>query len=358
MVGEAEIDAARQRLLASGIFADVTVEAVATRNGASSVGDVDLLVTIDEKWTLLAFPFFSTGGGETRGGVFLLESNLLGFNKQLIGAGIIGTNGFSGFMGFIDPAVRQSKVRASFTVAHSNDTLETTLPDGTPVRSYERTRSAAAAGIGYQFTERFEVGTTAQFSGMETNYLSGEYQSIPYRTLYLQSLETRYRRTRIEGPLTYGTQAAARLSTSFDDRANLARVNAEYAWRAWNSHRMRIMVTAGVADVPVEMEEELSGRDLFRTLPPDAITAADFGAGALFWDIPLYSASWGAVVGTVFGEYGAYQADAVDRTFYGGPGAGVRVYLKQIALPAVGLDVGYNVYTNRFAAGFAIGLRP
>jgi hypothetical protein len=83
----ATVQSVTDALVDSDLFAEVVVSAIPVEDGA------ELVVTVDEKWTIVPIPFVSTNGSSFDGGLILLESNLFGRNKQLISAGFAGSGG-------------------------------------------------------------------------------------------------------------------------------------------------------------------------------------------------------------------------------------------------------------------------
>lgn len=353
VVTEYVIEEVRQRLLTSGLFAEVWIETLPPTAEA-----VIVRITVEEKWTLLALPFFLTSGPDTRGGLFLVESNLFGLNQQLAGAAIIGTTGSNGFIGYVNPNVANSGVRIGLSVVHANNVITTTLPNGTPVRQYRAQRLGATANFSYRFANQVSAGIGGQLFSVDSEAMQGSLDPLGLHTVYHQILDLGYRRERSDGVLSYGTSISSRLTLSTLAAARSLRLSMEYAVRPWLDHRLRLVTDGRVARVPVELEQSLPGRDGFRSLPADSITAAEYAGGAFIWDIPLVRARWGAAVLTTFVEGGIYNGRNVPWQRYWGPGGGLRLYLRQVAIPAVGLDVAYNVETGRATLSFSIGVNP
>ena len=80
-----------------------------------------------------------------------------------------------------------------------------------------------------------------------------------------------------------------------------------------------------------------------------------WGSVAAYYDYPFLNQRWGALVLSHFWEYGVYAGDAVDPQRFFGPGGSFRVFIRQVAIPALGLNIGYNLQTRRPAVSFTIG---
>jgi len=55
---------------------------------------------------------------------------------------------------------------------------------------------------------------------------------------------------------------------------------------------------------------------------------------------------------------GRYARNDDPAVTYGGPGVELRFYLKRVAIPAVGVDAGYEVGSKKVRFTLAVGYRP
>ncbi|HKK65667.1 MAG TPA: hypothetical protein VJ967_07420, partial [Clostridia bacterium] len=88
---EKSLTQARINLKKSGLFAEVAIKAqpcpaagAGGSAGKSADAPVTLILEVEDKWTLIPVPFFSSDGSSVMGGLVAIESNLLGTGKQLI----------------------------------------------------------------------------------------------------------------------------------------------------------------------------------------------------------------------------------------------------------------------------------
>jgi len=96
-----------------------------------------------------------------------------------------------------------------------------------------------------------------------------------------------------------------------------------------------------------------------RTLPGSGLVGADrYASLSTAYQVPFLTVAPGTATGVVFGEVGRYARNAEPAVTYGGPGVGLRFYLKRVAIPAVGVDVGYEVGSSRVSFSIAVGYRP
>lgn len=338
-----------ESLLDSDLFASVQV------SGRTVVeGDVELVIVVDEKWTLVPIPFFSTDGSAYQGGLILIETNLLGRNKQLISAGFLGTDGVRGFVAYGDPAVFGSKWSAGLNAGVGRNESERLLPDGTRLRLYEYDQQRLGVDVGYNFTRRTSVSAGLGYERWEIISGDSDLDSFEDAQFVEPSLSVRYNGTRPIDVLRVGPRARLSARTVTYRSGWEIAAGAEWAIPVATTHRIRLVGSGAIGEMPAIAERVISG-DGYRTLPYQAVSADSWGSSSAIYDLPVVSAGWGALVLSHFWELGAYTNDDVDPRLFYGPGGGFRVYIRQVAIPALGLDVAYNIPDNGFVFSFSVG---
>ena len=356
---ESEVEA---RLLKSGLFADVEVSVIEnnTENpDAFAPVSADLRIVVDEKWTLVPIPFFNTDGDDFSGGLILLESNLLGWNKQLISAGFGGTAGFSGFLLYIDPSLAGSPWSLSLSIGSGSAETETQRPDGELVRKVSLTQQSASFGIGYRLTRETRVRARLAAAAWQIDEFTPglDGKEIEDGGYLEPEVELRYDATRPLDVLLVGPEAEIRARALSQEGGLEVSGRASLGLALFQTHRLRLIGSGGYGEMPPLAETPISGRDGYRTLPYQATRADRWSSAAAFYDLPLLSAGWGALVLSHYWEAGLYDTEIIDpRPFYG-PGGGFRVYVRQIAIPALGLDVAYNIADPAWVFSFTVGMR-
>ncbi|MGC4068476.1 MAG: POTRA domain-containing protein [Polyangiaceae bacterium] len=143
LVDTGTLDSARQRILNKRVFVNVRLEPM------PSGSMVDLRIIVEERWTLLPIPFVSSSYGVTRGGAFLLDTNLLGRMKT-VAAGFSLSNQGTTVAGFFqDPSILGS--RWAFRAGALHSTLNQRRHDGPElIYAFHETRYELGAALGYQ----------------------------------------------------------------------------------------------------------------------------------------------------------------------------------------------------------------
>lgn len=348
-----EIEAA---LVDSDLFAEVAVNAQPREPGTS-----DIIIEIDEKWTLIPIPFAASDGSSFSGGLFVIESNLLGLNKQLIGGGFGGTSGFNSFFVYVDPALFQSRWTGNLSAGVGRGEDERETGAGELVRRFSALQRSIGAGIGYRLTDDLEMNARIGVQQwQELDDAAGPAGSggteIPERgTVFPLELSADWDATRAVDVLRVGPEVGTRVGLVLPDRLPTAMLRASLGLSLFDGHRIRLLASGGVGDLPPLLERVVSGRDGYRTLPFGSAAADSYGSGSAIYDLPVIRGGWGALVVSHYWELGARSADSIDQELFYGPGGGFRVYLRQVAIPALGLDVAYNLQGENLVFSFSLG---
>ncbi|RKG84903.1 FtsQ-type POTRA domain-containing protein [Corallococcus terminator] len=93
----------KRRLLNLKLFTSVEVSTRAEGTG------VALQVAVEERWTLLPIPVFTSSNGQWQAGVFAVETNLLGLNKTVVFGGLGGNRGATLFTMYKDASILDSR---------------------------------------------------------------------------------------------------------------------------------------------------------------------------------------------------------------------------------------------------------
>lgn len=345
-----------QRVSNLRLFKSVRVEPVPDGDGA-----VVLRVTVEERWTLVPIPVVTATRGNVGGGLFVRESNLFGRGKQLGAGGIVSTRGTSASAFYRDPGVLETPLLFGAEFARIDVRRERDTGGGI-VYEYQDRRYEYAVALGWQLAEPPDIRAgyfgvlvdatpTAGFAppprAPPVRGLSGdiEYRAEDYHLYHVTgfSARARYR------------QGVSWLASARD----LWQVSAAASWsaRGFRDHALSITATFDRSrGDPVVDAVRLGGRPGSRGFSFGGLWAETAGTFTAEYQIPFWRPSWGVVTGGAFVDAGLTRWRGVARN-YVAPGAGFRVYLRGIALPALGLDVAKATGVGSPVVSFAAGLR-
>lgn len=363
LVTPAVLQATEEEILDSNLFAAVVVT---PERPIDAPETIDLVVMVREKWTLIPLPFLISDGSSISGGLFLIESNLLGRNKQLMAAAFGGSEGFSGFFAYVDPSVLGTPWSWRLSSGTGQTDYEHRLPDGTRLREYTRRQNSFGTGIGYRFTREVRAGAGIRADIRDiTSFTPGRDEDEPASGVFLEpDFTLQYDGTRPRGVLRLGPEIGTRARMVFSgsdssDPGWEISGQASYAVPFVPSRegRARLLLSSGTGEMGPADKRGISARDGFRTLPYQKTVADQWTSTALFLELPVISRSWGALVLSHYWEGGLFDDPAHSTQYFGGPGGGFRVFLREVAIPALGLDVAYNLVDPALVFSFSLGAR-
>lgn len=335
-----------------GLFDRVAVRpAVQEVEGESTVVEVE----VRERWTLVPIPFFSTGSGGSSGGLFVIENNLLGYNKRLIAGGAYGSAGFNGVLVYVDPAILGSSFlgSGSFTLGRSEE--EAVTLDEETLASWEADYTRGQLRFGYAFTEKLSVSTSVAYQQerFRGDRLAPGAEEVETALYHGGALSLSHR-----DPLRY---FAAGYSLEVEGSYQLNADEEREWWVAselsqdlalFQDHRLRYALRAEESERTLWRTTRLGGRETQRTIDRESVPAERYVSGGVTYEFPVYRPDWGTV--TLLGFYeGGIVTDA---EYFHGPGAGFRLYLSRVTLPAVGFDLAYRGSDDLWLFSFSIGM--
>lgn len=352
------LDQARLILQKSGIFSEVSLRVEKNPNG----DETDVVVTLEDKWSLIPVPYFTTDGTSYQGGLFLIEANLLGYNMFLMSALYGGTSsGLRGLFVFSNPSVAGSSWSLTSTAGFGTASeTNIRLPDGSSVRSFTGSKHHIGLGLGLAIDDRFSVEGTVTYRNWEINGFEPGLDSNPVQdTWYVEPVVTvRYDDTTLADVLPVGLTGM--LSGRFLWFEEGWEIGGELSWskRIRTFQRLRLLASAGLGAMPPLAETAIDARDGFRTLPFKKTAADTWGSVSVGYDLPIWRSSWGVAIINHFWEVGSYDSDVFEHPIpFGGPGLGFRLYLRKIAIPAFGVDIAYNLFDPSWVFSVSVGVQ-
>lgn len=392
-----ELTRVERRLVATGLFQDVKVTPEPLGDGR-----VRVVLEVKDKASWVVAPTFSLSNSNIGGGVLYAEANLWGRSKKFATAAQVSTAESGLFVGYLDPNLfGWPPLRLSFEGQLRSDRVEEYQPDPSQevpeVARRTRLNSASVASeLSVMIAERVRV-------------------AAKYRLMFIDaqppSMDTPVTEPAFEpGPLQRDT--SLRLLVGVDTRQNLHAImeglNIEGSLELSNPgvwshfrykrfgllyrHGLRIFeeqnlilrgeVAAGV-DLPFHQELVAGASSLrgflYRQFRGD--TRALFTAEYHF---PLFTVSALSFRGVAFSDMGmltwrnipedrqlrdvngrvvrGYLPDAREGiggvTVAQGLGVGLRLFLRSVVLPLVGVDVAYGVNSGEFRFYLVAGVTP
>jgi outer membrane protein assembly factor BamA len=387
----------REDLVSSGLFKEVEVMST------PMAGGVRVIIVAKDKHSWMIAPTYYNQPTNKGGGVGFGENNLFGTNKKLLLYGQIAT-GDSFFIGaFVDPSIAGTRLRSQLDVyLQSARIFEYSPPDG----YIDDTRPVRKARLNYlNLGGKLGVGL---FRGASIDArLRGAYVSYDDVALTdgtpITEVTDEPGATMAPDPGKEGYDISASGSLTYDTRADWYGIthgdkykvtferslpdigsdfdywnftfNAERARRYFETHNLDMRALIGWGNELPFQQEYTSGGTALRGYRNAEFRGDLKAAINVEYSVQMFNIHGFALraLGFVDAAYTTFRDSAdgggsPDRNYLPSSdvrglaplktsiGLGTRVHLRQVALPLLGLDVGYGPERRAFEVYFAIGL--
>lgn len=346
----------RQRVLNLRLFQEVTVIPEQREN------QVDVAIRVVERWTLLPIPFVGASSRGLRGGGYVLESNLLGWNKLLVVGGTYGGEGPSAFALYRDPGIAGTRWLGRGLVRYG-DLLREQFDGERRIYAYRDERLEASLTGGFQIQPWLAVylGWYAAVAGADA--VDDEMPPPEAGPLHGWSGDVDIRAQDFH--LYFNDGLLARLSYRHALRALGAERDvlelsgfAQYAFRVFGDQATSLTVQGAFNEGDPVLDALLvGGLPGTRGFERLGFWAERLAALTIEHQVPVLRLRWGVWTANAFLEVGAARWRERNEAF-ATPGAGFRLYLLGVAFPAFGVDGAYSIEDRRslWFASFGMSL--
>ncbi len=388
-----QIDDVTKRLVESGLFKSVNVY---TQN---VVGGVRVVLSVQDKhsWVVAPTAYLQPTNKGAGGGFG--ENNLFGNNKKMLLYGQLATGDSFFFGAYVDPSIGGSRFRWQFDTYLSNvRTIEYAsakkfIDDPKPIRQSRLVYLNAGLKIGAQFGA---VGLDARLRGAKVSM----YQTKLIGGASLADVSTNSNATAGDSPGADGWDVSAEGMLTIDKLSNwygirdgaLLRIGYEqglkglgsdfYYWittfkyvRAvpfFRYHNLLLKVRGGYGHKLPYQHEFTAGGTQQRGYLNEQFRGNFSASASLEYSFRLFEIKGVSLYGLGFvdSSYVGFISGSksnlrnylpdYDRLglapFKNSIGVGTRMYMKQIVLPLLGVDVGYSLERQAYEVYLAIGL--
>ena len=332
------------RLKKRNIFSEIKI--FYTRDNDSVI----INTLLKEKWTLIPLPMFYSNGEKTLYGVYIIESNFLGYGKTLLGGVAFSADDKSIITGYMDSSISDTRFATNVFFVYKDAIIENYAMDKFVFGEYKLTQKSFAADLGWTFTDEIKGFVSGGFISCnvdqdykdslnppqsENFYRYGTYLSLNFLDYYEY--------------LYYGLRSLVRFySYTAGKEKNSYRAvyyEIDYSYKLFSYHKITLFSSGAAGNRPTLLEERLGGKNGSRTLTAGNMPADNYINYSIIYEYPLVKLKHGAFTTLLLWEQGIYSNDDSKNNHYYGPGAGLLFYLKRIAFPAVGLNYAVNLKT-------------
>jgi hypothetical protein len=350
----ADAEELRTQVMRLRIFSEARVELLERDSTAQCRALCDLHVTVREKWSLYPIPVYVRYRDTEIGGGFAVESNFLGQNKGLAVGALTSNRGWQALAGFTDPHIGYSRFTTTFRYLVGKVFIEDATPSGIVTQSYTMMRHDFQSATGYQWLSGFFVGVLA---GYRSAVLTDNSPLVPASVMNL-GVRLRFSNVTPEGFFQSGMESTLDLERGIafagDELHVVSSANALHV-RVSRSQFFSLLCSFQYSAYPRQLEQRLGGWQGTRTLPALLIPADRFFVTAINYQIALVTFPWATFAALAFIDAGSAAHERERAIYFWGPGAGIRMYLSEITVPALGVDVARDMLSEQVQISFFIG---
>lgn len=345
----------RKKILKTGLFKSVEISL------QEKEGSTDLLIVIEERWSLFPVPLISLAPENNIFGAYVVDGNFLGRLTSLVAGGSYSTlYGWSGSLMYLDrhilPLDMGLYVQGSYTVPSKQSVTDVS---GRVQGNYTLSFADGTVGLTRELGSLFSLFSTLSYkyynvseSDSSLELLTGEYHVILNR--FSISFDNRNPGKSVKT----GGRASVSLTPFWfpgpgDFHINLD-ADMSYTHEIFSGLYINTGGTLSLFDKPVFQEEFIGSKTYSRTVYSLKTDEHIAGAAGLEW--LALDFSFAAFSLSSYFEGGIYNKDGSSWYEYYGPGAGFRIYLKDIVFPAMGADIAMNLKTGEYITSISFGV--
>lgn len=337
------------------IIKDVSVSFIKKQKG------VYLVINIKEKITFVPIPVVVKSKDAYNIGILGIESNLLGECQKLFFMGMYSNLGWKSMFGISKPGTTSREFIYQFKFGLSNSIYQNTNIENEKIQQYKSKEYKFNIDLGYRFNNYFEMKYFAEFStsNVDENYEENliEPGSLSYfiqgSLITLKSLSyTNITETGLNMKMKY--QYGINTEQNNNDFYKINN-NTKYSFNTFLDHIMTLYISVSTGNAPTFLKERIGGKNCFKSIPANKIIADHYIGSSINYELPFFygeaiNLSWIFLV-----ESGKFKLNNYYVETYRGIGTGVRLYLKEITIPAVGFNYAYNLDTKNSEYSLALG---
>jgi outer membrane protein insertion porin family len=370
-----DIPRIEQAFLSSELFESVKITL------EDAPGGVLVVATLVDKHSWIIAPTLFLLPGNRAFGVGFAENNFQGKNQKTLIYGQLGTRESLFFGTFLDPSIDGTQINYRADLyAYRRDISEYANPtdDATDASIARVTTTTYLGGgllVGYRIAWWVNPdirlrGAYVRFRPDDPAMLAPQHDGWDVSVQPRLTLDARHHRYGV----TWGPYLQLVLDGSIPglddyDYSSII-LRAYYSWRLFEEHQLQIRTgLAAGKHLPLHEEFTLGGVPDLRGYSVDRFRGDRRVFGRVEYSVPLAKWKFFAFRGIGFWDTGSigFHSPRSDRAYLPGQqvgidrwrndvGAGLRIYLKNIVLPLLGLDVGYGIEGRDPKIYFEVGL--
>ena len=319
-------------------------------------------IVVEERWTLIPVPQVSGGSDTSSFGIFVMDTNFLGRGKVAVAGVSVGSAADSYFLLYKDPELFLTDWTSSVMIQSSeNDVKAYSGKD--EIYNFTQNQTGARLGIGHKFFSDYEVGVGGSFTKKKFKKLDN-YIIPEENTALGVDLNFRYKNSDFKFYFNEGLDADLALATDVnrtdaEEKVQIAAVNVRYQQNTYSQHALQIgLSSTATKNATVKDLARFGGARGARGVQDSALWVKSLTSLSVDYQIPVLFSSYGVWTVSPFADYGIFKSDVNTFSNYNSYGVGAYLFLKNVAVPGMGILIGKNDRFQGSFVSFSIGLQP
>ena len=337
----------------TGILEPTAVELIETEEG------LILRLTVEEKWSIFPIPMVITGTGRTHFGFFFMDANAFGQQDQMVLGSMFGTSGWAGIAMYNHTPNRRGMTGWNGFFMYGRQERENMDKDEVIHHSYTTDQLRISAGLYYPFTDLVSISAGVFFTNISLKE-NNEAINPPEKGAMLLGFSPgfSFRRSSWDGYLLSQESFSINYTYSHNfSGSSFHQTDFRCIYEYSLIPGFRLAIRSGAVwksstDILFEEGPQKAQVDI---LPGD-FSARHYAGISAGFEKHLLSNRIGTLSVLSLWQCVISHGSISGMEFDHGPSGGIRFYLSRLALPALGLNIAYNVNSGLYQGSFAIGM--
>jgi outer membrane protein assembly factor BamA len=307
----------------------------------------EITANISERWTLIPIPFFYASDEKKAGGIFLYETNFLGYGKTAGFGGSVSTEGNTFSLMFSDPSLNFTDYTLSL-MAYKNQTELNAYNGDDIIDGYKKRDIGVFFTPGYRVTPALKLSASLAYS--DRRYSQVETYAVPddnaaasagISVSYENSDYKLFHNDGVSGNISWISQVHR---SGGNKKTNQTTARFQWDIPLFKTHALETGVRGSLQSQGSPGDVLMYGRGKgFRGIQPSGLWTRKILAVSVDYQIQVLKTGHGTFTVAPFADYGIYKPFLPDTgSSYAAYGVGAYYFINLLNLPGVGVIAGNN----------------
>ncbi|OFZ46468.1 MAG: hypothetical protein A2381_02040 [Bdellovibrionales bacterium RIFOXYB1_FULL_37_110] len=318
------------------------------------------LIEVKERWTLIPIPQIKVSSNSSSYGGYLVERNFLGKGKLAVIGGSLGSESNNYMLFYKDKDLFYSDWIFEI-LSSKSDTDQKAYNENNVQYGFKENETLFKSGLGYRIIPEIEAGLSLIYQDLKYSVLDNFIVPTSYHS-YFYEIELKYQNSNYKFYFNEGIESAFVFAKQFarsDSNNNITKdiFNLKYQKNIWLKHALQLgMNILVISDSSSKDLEKIGAIPSFRGIPEGGLWVEQTLSFSCDYQIPVSFANYGTWTIAPFADYGIYESTYTQRRNFSSYGIGGYLYLKEIAMPGIGIIWGTNNHFEENFVSFSVGI--